>query len=166
MKKAKAPRKKSRNKSIFDMNSNEIGEYASQIPEVIFLIFMIYFGVSIYTNHSKNEIYQKYIKKSLIQGRKYIDYYLPGFLSNEKVFSIFDYDILFIKTGILALSLAVIYVLGSVCLLLFTSSSRKIVIFISLLLDLIFVHNLIFYRNENLFEIIKIFVYLIILFCL
>ena len=64
MKKAKAPRKKSKNKSIFDINSNEIGEYASQIPEVIFLIFMIYFGISIYTNHSKNEIYQKYIKKS------------------------------------------------------------------------------------------------------
>ena len=166
MKKAKAPRKKNKNKSIFDMNSNEIGEYASQIPEVIFLIFMIYFGISIYTNHSKNEIYQKYIKKSLIQGRKYIDYYFPGFLANEKVFSIFDYDVLFIKTGILSLSLSVIYVLGSICLLLFTSSSRKIVIFISLLLDLIFVHNLIFYRNENLFDIIKIFVYLIILFCL
>ena len=163
----KQPRKKNKNnKSIFDMNSNEIGEYVQQIPEVIFLIFMIYVGISIYTNKGKNLLYQKYLKKSLIQGRKYIDFYFPGLLANERVFKIFDYDTLFIKTGILVLTLSICYVIGSVCLLLFTSGSRKIIIFICLLLDLIFVHNLIYYRNENLFDIIKIFVYLIILFWL
>ena len=106
------------------------------------------------------------MKKSLIQGRKYIDYYFPGFLANEKVFNFFDYDTLFIKTANLVLALAVIYIIGSVCLLFFTSTSRKIIIFISLLLDLTFVHNLIYYRNENLFDIIKIIVYLIILLAL
>ena len=166
-KKQKAPRKKNKNnKSIFDMNSNEIGEYLGQIPEVIFLIFMIYFGISIYTKPDKNFIYQKYLKKSIIQGRKYIDYYFPGFLANETIYNIFDYDILLTKTKALLLSLSIIYVTGSICLLLFTSAYRKIIIFISLLLDLLLVHNLAFYRNENLFDIIKIIVYLIILICL
>ena len=153
----KQPRKKNKNnKSIFDMNSNEIGEYVQQIPEVIFLIFMIYVGISIYTNKGKNLLYQKYLKKSLIQGRKYIDFYFPGLLANERVFKIFDYDTLFIKTGILVLTLSICYVIGSVCLLLFTSSSRKIIIFICLLLDLIFVHNLpIFKHNKNIAYIIK-----------
>ena len=143
-KKRKAPRtnKNKNNKSFFDFNQSE--EYLQQIPEVIFLIFMIYFGVT----------------------RKYIDYYFPGFLANEKVFNFFDYDTLFIKTANLVLALAVIYIIGSVCLLFFTSTSRKIIIFISLLLDLTFVHNLIYYRNENLFDIIKIIVYLIILLAL
>ena len=68
--------------------------------------------------------------------------------------------------GNIVLTLAVIYVLGAICLLMFTSSSRKIIIFISLILDLTFVHNLIYYRNENLFDIIKIIVYLIILLAL
>ena len=165
-KKRKAPRtnKNKNNKSFFDFNQSE--EYLQQIPEVIFLIFMIYFGVTIYTDKVKNGIYQKYMKKSLIQGRKYIDYYFPGFLANEKVFNFFDYDTLFIKTANLVLALAVIYIIGSVCLLFFTSTSRKIIIFISLLLDLTFVHNLIYYRNENLFDIIKIIVYLIILMAL
>ena len=164
-KKRKAPRTKNKNnKSFFDFNQSD--EYLQQIPEVIFLIFMIYFGVTMYTDKAKNAIYQKYMKKSLIQGRKYIDFYFPGFLANEKVFNFFDYDTLFIKTGNLVLALAVIYILGSVCLLFFTSSSRKIIIFISLLLDLTFVHNLIYYRNENLFDIIKIIVYLIILLAL
>ena len=164
-KKRKAPRGKNKNnKSFFDFEHTE--EYLSQIPEVIFLIFMIYVGITIYTDKGKNEIYQKYMKKSLIQGRKYIDYYFPGFLANEKVFNFFDYDTLFIKTANLVLALAVIYIIGSVCLLFFTSTSRKIIIFISLLLDLTFVHNLIYYRNENLFDIIKIIVYLIILLAL
>ena len=164
-KKRKAPRTKNKNnKSFFDFNKSE--EYLQQIPEVIFLFFMIYFGLTIYTNKTKNGIYQKYMKKSLIQGRKYIDYYFPGFLANEKVFKFFDYDTLFIKTANLVLALAVIYIIGSLCLLFFTSSSRTIIIFISLLLDLTFVHNLIYYRNENLFDIIKIIVYLIILLAL
>ena len=163
----KSPRKKNKNnKSIFDMNSNEIGEYIGQIPEVIFLIFMIYFGISIYTKQNNNFIYQKYLKKSIINGRKYIDYYFPGFLANEKVFNIFDYDILLTKTRVILLTLSVIYILGAICLLLSTSRARKIIIFISLSLDLIFVHNLTFYRNENLFDIIKIIVCLIILICL
>ena len=166
MKKSKAPRKKKNNQSIFQINPDEMGDYLKQIPEVIFLIFMIYFGISIYTNKQKNFIYQKYLKKSIIQGRKYIDYYFPGFLSNEKIFNIFDYDILLIKTELLILILSGIYVIGAIFLLFGSAWSRKIVIFISLLLDLGFVHNLIFYRNESLFGVIQIFIYLIILICL
>ncbi len=167
MKKSKAPRRKPKNdQSIFQIKPEEISDYLKQIPEVIFLIFILYLGISIYTNKQKNFIYQKYLKKSLIQGRKYIDYYFPGFLANEKVFNIFDYDILLIKTDLLILILAGIYVVGAIFLLLFSSWSRKIIIFIALLIDLGLVHNLIFYRNEKLFDIIKLSIYLIILICL
>ena len=162
----KLRKRREKKKSAFDFDIKDINEYLKQLPEVLFLLFMLWFGYSIFSNESKNLVYQKYLKKSLIQGRKYIDFYFPGLLANERVFKIFDYDTLFIKTGILVLTLSICYVIGSVCLLLFTSSSRKIIIFICLLLDLIFVHNLIYYRNENLFDIIKIFVYLIILFWL
>ena len=160
----KQPRKKNKNnKSLLDINSNDLKEYASQIPEVIFLIIMIYVGVSIYTNPQKNFMYQKYLKKSLIQGRKYIDYYFPGLLANEKIFNIFDYDILLTKTRQILLMLSIIYIIGAVFLLVFTSSSRKIIIFISLLLDLILVHNLNYYREEKLFGIIKTVAYIIVL---
>ena len=77
--------------------------------------------------------------------------------------NIFDYDILLTKTRIILLMLSVIYIIGAVFLLVFTTTSRKIIIFISLLLDLILVHNLNYYRNENIFDVIKIIVYLIIL---
>ena len=160
----KQPRKKNKNnKSLLDINSNDLKEYASQIPEVIFLIIMIYVGVSIYTNPQKNFMYQKYLKKSIIQGRKYIDYYFPGLLANEKIFNIFDYDILLTKTRQILLMLSIIYIIGAVFLLIFTSSSRKIIIFISLLLDLILVHNLNYYREEKLFGIIKTVAYIIVL---
>ena len=160
----KQPRKKNKNnKSLLDINSNDLKEYASQIPEVIFLIIMIYVGVSIYTNPQKNFMYQKYLKKSIIQGRKYIDYYFPGLLANEKIFNIFDYDILLTKTRQILLMLSIIYIIGAVFLLVFTSSSRKIIIFISLLLDLILVHNLHYYREEKLFGIIKTVAYIIVL---
>ena len=160
----KQPRKKNKNnKSLLDINSNDLKEYASQIPEVIFLIIMIYVGVSIYTNPQKNFMYQKYLKKSIIQGRKYIDYYFPGLLANEKIFNIFDYDILLTKTRQILLMLSIIYIIGAVFLLIFTSSSRKIIIFISLLLDLILVHNLNYYREEKLFGIITTLAYIIVL---
>ena len=160
----KQPRKKNKNnKSLLDINSNDLKEYASQIPEVIFLIIMIYVGVSIYTNPQKNFMYQKYLKKSIIQGRKYIDYYFPGLLANEKIFNIFDYDILLTKTRQILLMLSIIYIIGAVFLLVFTSSSRKIIIFISLLVDLILVHNLNYYREEKLFGIIKTVAYIIVL---
>ena len=160
----KQPRKKNKNnKSLLDINSNDLKEYASQIPEVIFLIIMIYVGVSIYTNPQKNFMYQKYLKKSIIQGRKYIDYYFPGLLANEKIFNIFDYDILLTKTRQILLMLSIIYIIGAVFLLVFTSSSRKIIIFISLLLDLILVHNLNYYREEKLFGIITTVAYIIVL---
>ena len=160
----KQPRKKNKNnKSLLDINSNDLKEYASQIPEVIFLIIMIYVGVSIYTNPQKNFMYQKYLKKSIIQGRKYIDYYFPGLLANEKIFNIFDYDILLTKTRQILLMLSIIYIIGAVFLLVFTSSSRKIITFISLLLDLILVHNLNYYREEKLFGIIKTVAYIIVL---
>ena len=160
----KQPRKKNKNnKSLLDINSNDLKEYASQIPEVIFLIIMIYVGVSIYTNPQKNFMYQKYLKKSIIQGRKYIDYYFPGLLANEKIFNIFDYDILLTKTRQILLMLSIIYIIGAVFLLIFTSSSRKIITFISLLLDLILVHNLNYYREEKLFGIITTVAYIIVL---
>ena len=153
-------KKKDKKKSPFDLDVKDLKEYLKQVPEVIFLIFMIWFGYSIISNPSKNELYQKYLKKSLIQGRKYIDSYLPGFLANENVFNVFDYDVLFIKTREIINCLGGLYMLGGLMLLIFSSGGRKIFLFLSLFLDLIFVHNLICYRDGNLFDIIKIIVYL------
>ena len=162
----KQTRKKSKKKSAFDLDVKDIGEYLKQLPECIFLIFMIWFGYSIMSNPVKNEFYQKYLKKSLIHCRKYIDSYFPGFLANEAIFNILDFDILFIKTKELTNCLGWIYIVGALMLLIFASSGRKIILFISLILDFCFVHNLICYREGNIFEIIKILVYFIILICL
>ena len=159
-------KKKDKKKSPFDLDVKDLKEYLKQVPEVIFLIFMIWFGYSIISNPSKNELYQKYLKKSLIQGRKYIDNYFPGFLSSEQIFNKFDYDVLFVKTKEIIACLGGIYLVGALMLLIFTSKWRKVILFISLLLDLSLVHNLIYYRNERLFDIILIIFYLIILLCL
>ena len=159
-------KKKDKKKSPFDLDVKDLKEYLKQVPEVIFLIFMIWFGYSIVSNPSKNELYQKYLKKSLIQGRKYIDNYFPGFLSSEQIFNKFDYDVLFVKTKEIIACLGGIYLAGALMLLIFTSKWRKVILFISLLLDLSLVHNLIYYRNERLFDIILIIFYLIILLCL
>ena len=159
-------KKKDKKKSPFDLDLKDLNEYLKQVPEVIFLIFMIWFGYSIISNPSKNILYQKYLKKSLIQGRKYIDNYFPGFLSSEQIFNKFDYDVLFVKTKEIITCLGGLYLSGALMLLIFTSKGRKILLFISLLLDLSLIHNLIYYRNANLFDIILIIVYLIILLCL
>ena len=159
-------KRREKKKSIFDLEPKDINEYMKQVPEVIFLIFMLWFGYSVIYGETKNPYYQKYLKKSLIQGRKYIDSYLPGFLANENVFNVFDYDVLFIKTREIINCLGGLYILGGLMLLIFSSGGRKIFLFLSLFLDLIFVHNLICYRDGNLFDIIKIIVYLIILICL
>jgi len=159
-------KKKDKKKSPFDLDVKDLKEYLKQVPEVIFLIFMIWFGYSIISNPSKNELYQKYLKKSLIQGRKYIDNYFPGYLSSEQIFNKFDYDVLFVKTKEIITCLGGIYLAGALMLLIFTSKWRKVILFISLLLDLSLVHNLIYYRNERLFDIILIIFYLIILLCL
>ena len=154
-------KKRDKKKSPFDLDLKDINEYIKQVPEVIFLLFMIWFGYSIISNPSKNELYQKYLKKSLIQGRKYIDNYFPGFLSNNK--NKFDYDVLIVKTKEIITCFGGLYLLGVLMLFLFSSKKRKILLFISLLLDLLFIHNLIYYKNENLFDIILIIVYIIIL---
>ena len=159
-------KKKDKKKSPFDLDIKDLNEYLKQVPEVIFLIFMIWFGYSIISNPSKNILYQKYLKKSLIQGRKYIDNYFPGFLSSEQIFNKFDYDVLFVKTKEIITCLGGLYLAGALMLLIFTSKGRKIILFISLLLDLSLIHNLIYYRNERLFDIIVIIFYLIILLCL
>ena len=159
-------KKRDKKKSPFDLDLKDLNEYIKQVPEVIFLIFMIWFGYSIISNPSKNELYQKYLKKSLIQGRKYIDNYFPGFLSSEQIFNKFDYDVLFVKTKEIITCLGGLYLSGALLLLIFNSKGRKILLFISLLLDLSLIHNLIYYRNANLFDIILIIVYLIILICL
>ena len=159
-------KKREKKKSAFDLDINDLGEYLKQLPEVIFFMFMIWFGYSIINNPTKNEVYQKYLKKSLIQGRKYIDHYFPGLLSNEKIFNILDYDILLIKTKELILCFGWFYIIGALLLLIFTSRMRKFVLLLSLILDLSIIHNLIFFRDGNYFDIIKIIIYLIILICL
>ena len=159
----KLRKRREKKKSAFDFDIKDINEYLKQFPEVIFLLFMLWFGYSIFSNQSKNLIYQKYLKKSLIQARKYIDNYMPGFLSSETVFSKFDYDVLFVKTSELITILGGLYIAGALMLLIFASCARKIILFITLLLDLALIHNLIFYRDGKIFEIIKIVVYLIIL---
>ena len=162
-KKAKRREKK---KSMFDLDAKELNEYLKQVPEVIFLLFMCWFGYSVIYGQTKNAMYQKYLKKSLIQGRKYIDSYFPGFLANENVFNIFDYDVLFIKTKEIINWFGGLYILGASMLLVFSSAGRKILLFLCLLLDLIFVHNLICYRDGNLIDILFIVFYLIVLIAL
>ena len=159
----KLRKRREKKKSAFDFDIKDINEYLKQLPEVLFLLFMLWFGYSIFSNESKNLVYQKYLKKSLIQARKYIDNYMPGFLSSEAVFSKFDYDVLFVKTKELVSILGGLYIAGALMLLIFSSRARKIILFLTLLLDLALIHNLIFYREGKIFEIIKIVVYLIIL---
>ncbi len=122
---------------------------------------MVWFSYSILANSTKNELYQKYLKKTLIEGRKILDNHFPGFLSNYK--NKFDYDVLIVKTKEIITCLGGLYFLGVLVLFLFTSKKRKIFLFIILLLDLSLIHNLIYYKNENLFDIILIIIYIIIL---
>ena len=158
-----ARKRREKKKSILDMSGDDVYEYLSHIPEIIFVIFMIWLGYSISYKPEKNDVYQKFLKKSLINGRKYIDQYFPRFLANEKVFNIFDYDVLFIKTKEIAKCLGWLYMIGSLMVLIFSSNGRKILLFLALILDLALVHNLTFYKNENWFDIIKIVAYFIIL---
>ena len=159
----KKVKRREKNKSMFDIDSKDINEYLKQVPEVIYILFMLWFGYSVIYGQTKNPMYQKYLKKSLIQSRKYIDSYFPGLLANENVFNVFDYDVLFIKTREIINCLGGLYILGALMLLIFSSIGRKFILFICLLLDLIFVHNLICYRDGKLFDIILMVFYLIVL---
>ena len=154
-------KKKEKKKLPFDLDSIDLNDFIKLLPEAFFIFYMVWFSYTILSNPSKNELYQKYLKKSLIQGRKYLDNYFPGFLSNNK--NKFDYDVLIVKTKEIISCLGGLYFIGVLVLFLFTSKKRKIFLFIILLLDLLLIHNLIYYKNENLFDIILIIIYIIIL---
>ena len=153
-------KKKEKKKLPFDLDKIDLNEFIRLVPEALFIFYMVWFSYSLISNPTKNELYQKYMKKSLIQGREYLNYYFPKFLSNNK----FKYEVLIVKTKEIISCLGGLYLLGDLMLFLFTSKRRKIFLFIVFLLDLSLVHNLIYYKNENLFDIILIIVYMIILF--
>ena len=154
-------KKKEKKKLPFDLDKINLDDIIKLLPEALFIFYMVWCSYTILANTTKNELYQKYLKKSLIEGRKYLDNYFPGFLSNNK--NKFDYDILIVKTKEIISCLGGLYFLGVLVLFLFTSKKRKIFLFIILLLDLLLIHNLIYYKNENLFDIILIIIYIIIL---
>ncbi len=166
MKRQKQTRRKKGKKSMFDFDLNELNDSLAFIPEVIFLIFMIWFGYSIIFSQNENEIYQKFLKKSLIKGRKYIDSSFPGLLASDAIFNLFDYDVLFIKTKEVITVLGGLYIVGAIMSLIFSTGGRKIILYFSLILDLIFVHNLNYYRERNYYDIIVIVGFIIILFFL
>ncbi len=161
MKKQIRKKKEKKKLSLDFLDSFNLNDFIKGLPEAFFIFYMVWFSYTIISNSFRNELYQKYMKKSLIQGRKYIDNYFPGFLSNNK--NKFDYDVLIVKTKEIITCFGGLYLLGVLMLFLFSSKKRKILLFISLLLDLLFIHNLIYYKNENLFDIILIIVYIIIL---
>ena len=117
-------KKKEKKKLPFDLDKINLDDIIKLLPEALFIFYMVWFSYTILANSNKNELYQKYFKKTLIEGRKYLDNYFPGFLSNYK--NKFDYDVLIVKTKEIITCLGGLYFLGVLVLFLFTSKKRKI----------------------------------------
>ena len=130
---------------------------------VLYSIFIIFMALNIIADVEGNEIYQKYLKKSLIRGRKIIDKFFPGFLANEIVFKVFDYDVLFIKTKEISYIIGYLFIFGAT-LKMFNLKFCNILLTLFFIMDILLVHNLIYLKelsyNYNFIRVVLLVVFL------
>lgn len=108
----------------------------------MFALYMIWFGMNMLKGILV-EKHQRYIKKTFVAIRKYIDTNHPHFLSSK----IFDYDKLLAKTNSINNFIAYSIIVGGVlCAIGF--SAGNFILFFGILFNLFFIYNRIYYREE------------------
>ena len=144
-KKIRGNRDKKKDKDLLSLIDDYMVYFEVGI-RVIYSIFIIFMALNIVADQQGNEIYQKYVKKSLIKGRKTIDYFFPGFLPSDIVFKIFDYDVLFIKTKEISYVIGYLFIFGA-ALKMGNLKFCNFLLTLFFIMDIILVHNLIYIRE-------------------
>ena len=156
-KKIRGNRDRKKDKDLMSLIDDYYPYFESGI-RVVLSIVVIFMALNIVADPEGSEFYQKFLKKSLIRGRKIIDKFFPGFLANELVFKILDYDVLFIKTKEISYIIGYLFILGAV-LKMFNLKFCNVFLVLCFIMDIILVHNLIYVRELGFnFDFIKTFV--------
>ena len=113
-------------------------------------LFISWMGYNILMSEQLNEKNQKYLKESL----KYVkinitEYYFPNLLTNEKINKYFDYNTLFNKVNIIIEVSCYLFIVGGILIAIGYKLGKSIVL-VTLLLNVFFIYNGFYYKNESL----------------
>ena len=117
--------------------------------KIFYGFFITWMGYNILMSDYLNEKNQKYLKETLISIKTKIDNYNPNLLSNEKLIKFFNYDTLINKTYEITLIFCYLFIVGGF-LVSIGYKLGKIIVFITLFLNIILVHNIHYFEGEKL----------------
>ena len=117
--------------------------------KIFYGFFIVWMGYNILMSEQLNEKNQKYLKESLIYIRNMTNYYYPNLLTNEKLIRYFDYNILLNKTNEIIIGSCILFIVGGF-LISIGLKIGKIIIFINLLINILFIYNNFYFKGEAL----------------
>ena len=107
-------------------------------------LFLIWLGINIINNDELHVLYSKYLKETFEFVKTFIDKYNPNLVSK-----LFDFNILTGNIEAIIYYFSIILMVGG-GLLSVGWKLGKIIVFILIFLDIVLVHNVIYFKEEKL----------------
>jgi len=128
-------------------NKYEGSERAYLYMKVFYGCFFIWLGYNILFSTKMNDINQKYLKLTFAYLQNSTYYYFPDYFSDN--YAIFDFNILINKVDIITNIFGYSFIMGGL-LSSIGYKLGKIIIVISILLNILLVHNIFYFIGEEL----------------
>ena len=145
-------------KDLLEQVKDEDGKFKDKYEgqQRVYLYMKMFYGLFIswmgYNVLMSEQLYQKnekYLKETMIFIKKLIDFYYPHLLTNETLIKFINYDSLLTKTNEITTIFCIIFIFGGF-LVSVGLKTGKIIIFINLLLNILLVHNILYFHGEKL----------------
>ena len=145
-------------KDLLEQMKDEDGKMKDKYEgkQRVYLYMKIFYGFFIswmgYNVLMSEQLYQKnekYLKETMNYIKNVTNFYYPNLLSNKKVIQFVDYDKLLNKTNEITNGFCYIFIIGGFI----TSIGLKIgkrIVFFALLLNILLVHNILYFKGEKL----------------
>ena len=139
---------------VKDEDGKDKDKYEGQ--QRVYLYMKMFYGLFIswmgYNVLMSEQLYQKnekYLKETMLFIKNLIDFYYPHLLTNETLIKFINYEILLTKTNEITTIFCYIFIFGGF-LVSVGLKIGKIIIFINLLLNVLLVHNILYFHGEKL----------------
>ena len=115
--------------------------------KIFYGFFISWMGYNLLMNEQLNALNQKYLTESLTFIKNVTNYYYPNLLTNENLTKFFDYNALLNKTYEITIGFCYIFIVGGF-LVSIGLKIGKIAVFIGLLLNVLLVYNIFYFKGE------------------
>ena len=116
--------------------------------KIFYGIFISWLGYNILMSEQLNQKNQKYLKESFTYIRNITKIYYPNLLKNEKLFKYIDYNTLLKNADNIITIFCYLYIVGGI-LIAIGFKLGKIIVFTTLLLNILFVYNGLYFNGES-----------------